>query len=187
MKVYHDSGPPPSFVRKDREYNIYVCEMKAYRRLKERGICEKGIVPQFYGSIEQIRPKLWQPNLDMFAEDKYLPSAILIEYIPDMRMLDLATYTPKRMEKFIDGLKAIHEALVLHQDAKPHNMMVVPGDPDRVLWIDFDRAETYDEDRITPEQREWIDHEARTVEELAVYLPLDCAEGRYNQTILWFF
>ena len=75
------------------EHEIFICESTAYRRLKERGLCDKGFVPQFYGTVEKIQPKLWKPHLDMFLKDKLLPNAILIEYIPHMEMIDLPNFS----------------------------------------------------------------------------------------------
>lgn len=47
--------------------------------LKDRGLCDRGIVPQFYGTIDQIDPKDYLPYLEMFLEDKYPPNAILLD------------------------------------------------------------------------------------------------------------
>lgn len=40
-------------------------------------------------------------------------------------------------------MKQIHKALVHHQDIYPKNVLVVPGQPERVVWIDFDVATTF--------------------------------------------
>lgn len=157
------------------EHNIFVCESRAYRRLKDRGLCDKGFVPQFYGTIEQIQPKSWRPHLDMFLQHELLPNAILIEYIPNMQMMDLRTFSTNRLHKLANILKEIHAAKVLHRDPYPRNMMVVPGDPDRVLWIDFDRAQTYS-GPLTPRQQEWFEFEVELMKEFV--------EGLVSHTIL---
>lgn len=36
--------------------------------------------------------------------------------------------------------------------------MVVPGTLKKVLWIDFDRAQTHSKS-LTPHQQRWFDHE----------------------------
>jgi hypothetical protein len=67
-----------------RERNIFICESTAYRRLTEAGVCSRGITPQFYGTIEALDVNKCRPHLDEFVKDEYLPTAILLEYIPDM-------------------------------------------------------------------------------------------------------
>lgn len=109
---------------------------------------------------------MWRPHLDMFLRDEFLPNAILIEYIPHMQMIDLQTFSTDRMNKFVNILKDIHRAKVLHHDPYPRNMMVVPGDPERILWIDFDRAQTYSGE-LTPRQQKRFDHEVELVDYFA--------------------
>lgn len=44
-------------------------------------------------------------------------------------------------------------------------MMVIKDDPnERVIWLDFDQAQTFYPDRLTEEQKEWIDFENRLVQ-----------------------
>ena len=148
------------------EKNIFICESTAYRRLKAKGLRDDGYIPHFFGIIRQIRPKSWQPHLDMFIGDKLLPNAILIEYIPHMQMINLSTFTPSRMSKLVDILEKIHAAGVLHNDPYPRNMMVVPGNPDRVLWIDFDRAQTFSK-ALTERQQGWFDEEVEMMDYFA--------------------
>ena len=76
-----------------------------------------------------------------------------------MRDFDTITYTPERWEKAVNSLKMIHEAGVLHADLYPNNIMITPDNPERVLWIDFDRAESYELGHLTQKQKEWIDGE----------------------------
>ncbi|KAL1985871.1 hypothetical protein VTN96DRAFT_7249 [Rasamsonia emersonii] len=156
MKVDHDNGPvkpaPP-----ERETNIYICEPTAYRRLKKHGLCDCGIVPQFYGTMERLDLRLFQPHLKMLLDDKYPPNAVFLECIPNMEMLLPQNYTRKRMENLVHGIREIHRALVLHCDAKPRNMMVVRDDPERVVWLDFDRAQTYHADKLTERQRRFLE------------------------------
>ena len=150
------------------EHDIFTCESTAYRRLKEKGLCDKGIVPQFFGTMEQIQPELWKPHLNMFLEHDLLPNAILIEYIPDMQMIDLPTFSPDRLDKLASILDEIHDTKVLHRDPYPRNMMIIPGNPDRVLWIDFDRAQTYSySEPVTAQQQEWFNFENQMMKELA--------------------
>ncbi|OJD13344.1 hypothetical protein AJ78_06202 [Emergomyces pasteurianus Ep9510] len=101
MKVHHGRGPRRYYEPADRELDIHVLESTAYRRLFERGICEKGIVPRFFGTIDKFDPGPCQPYLRHFANDVYPPSAIFLEYIPNLEMLDLNNYTQARMNMFL--------------------------------------------------------------------------------------
>lgn len=111
-------------------------------------------------------PTLWQPYLDGFLKDKLLPNAILIEYIPNMKMMDLSTFSPSRMQKLVSILKEMHEAKIYYRDVYPRNMMVVPESPERILWMDFDRSQTYS-GPLTERQEGWIQSETRVMNEFA--------------------
>jgi hypothetical protein len=140
------------------ERNVFNCESTAYRRMKERGLCDEGFVPQFYGIIKEIRPELWKPHLDMFLDHDLSPNAILVEYVPHLQMVDLSTFSRDLLQRLVTILEAIHGAKVLHMDPYPRNMMIVVGTPDRALWLDFDRAQTFS-DPLTPQQQVWFDEE----------------------------
>lgn len=111
--------------------------------------------------MDKFDPRPCQPHLNMFVEDEYPPSAILLEYLPNVEMIHLHNYTTERADRFIEGIKEIHKALIFHGDTKPRNMLLVKDDPDpdRVIWIDFDRADTYHEDQITERQRSFLREE----------------------------
>ncbi|PYH96543.1 hypothetical protein BO71DRAFT_407650 [Aspergillus ellipticus CBS 707.79] len=140
---YHDRGPS-EFDPPDREVNLFISESTAYHRLQSKGLCNRGIIPDFYGTIRNIQPALWL-NLHMFLHDKLPPNAILIEYIPNMQAVDLSNYSEQRLSSLRQILDEIHKANVLHGDTKPRNMMVFVGMQERVLWIDFDSAQTFPE------------------------------------------
>ncbi|KAK2810895.1 hypothetical protein FQN50_002486 [Emmonsiellopsis sp. PD_5] len=183
MKVHHGRGPKdPRVETKDHESNISICESTAYRRLKETGICARGITPDFYGTLENIDPKLCLPHLRRFARDDYPPTAIFMEYIPNMIELHWSNYTPERMQNFIKGLDEIHKALVLHDDINPRNMMILEEDPARAIWIDFDRAQTYN-GKLDKRKLEWIDFERRLLAEMAEFMKADSIEQKTNQTL----
>jgi hypothetical protein len=129
-------------------------------------VTKTGYVPNFYGNINNLELKLWQPHLDMFLPDTNLPSAIFLEYIPDLCQLHLGTYSKERMEKFRKAIIAINDALVMHNDLRSRNFMIAPGDPDRVVLLDFDRSRTYDEETITAQQRRYLHEEMETVQQL---------------------
>jgi hypothetical protein len=107
-----------------------------------------------------LDPNLLQPHLDMLLEDEYPPKAILLEYIPDMEQLHWKNYTDAKRDNFIKGLAEIHAAGVIHDDIHPRNMIVVKGDPERAIWIDFDRAQTWDNDNLTGKEKEWLQFES---------------------------
>ncbi|KAL7662254.1 hypothetical protein ACMYSQ_001601 [Aspergillus niger] len=186
MKVYHDRGPsewdPPY-----REVNIFISESTAYHRLQSKGLCQRGVIPDFYGTIRKIQPANW-PSLSMFLNDKLPPNAILIEYIPNLQQIDLSNYSPKRLAKFREIFDDIHAAGVLHADPKPRNMMVSLSEDDRVLWIDFDSAQTFPEGGdLSPRQRKWIEGEDEMVDYFVDALAKDFEEGKLNRTISYYY
>ncbi|KAL1850538.1 hypothetical protein Plec18170_006823 [Paecilomyces lecythidis] len=122
----------------------------------------------------------------MFLDDEYPPSAIFLEYIPNLEMIQLGNYTQQRMDNFITGIREIHKALVLHGDAKPRNMLVVKDDPDRVIWIDFDRAATYEEASITDSEKTLLEEEEETVVYLKEFLEDDLAKGKLEKAYLFY-
>lgn len=44
-------------------------------------------------------------------------------------------------------------------------MKIVKDDPERVVWIDFDRAMIFDEQTITDDQKWWLEEEEIMVSE----------------------
>lgn len=154
---YHDRGPS-EFDPPDREVNLFISESTAYQRMKVEGLCDRGIIPDFYGIIRKIQPAVW-PTLNMFLHDKLPPNAIFIEYVPNAQSLDLSNYSEKRLAKLREILDDIHKAKVLHGDPMPRNMMVSLGEQERVLWIDFDSAQTFLDGNLSPKQESRIEEE----------------------------
>ena len=115
--------------------------------------------------IEQIDPLQWQPHLNRFLKDKLLPNAVLLEFIPNIKQIDLATYTEDRAAALLQIIHQIHDAGVCHGDPYPQNMVVQP-ETGRVLWIDLYRAQTVFEGSITDRQRDWIEDDALMASEL---------------------
>ena len=90
----------------------------------------------------------------MFLDDPLPPNAVLIEYVAEMHQIDLSTFSKSRLASLHAIFGEVHDAKVYHGDAHPRNIMVVSGKPDRVLWIDFDSAQTIPENKpITPRQQ----------------------------------
>lgn len=119
------------------------------------------MIPDFYGTITNIQAALW-PSLHMFLGDKLPPNAVLIKYIPNMQLIDLSNFLLQYLREFGHVLKEIHRAGVLHGDPKPRNMMI-SGDQGRVLWIDFDSAQTFS-GSLSTRQRTWIEEENEMIE-----------------------
>ncbi|KAE8400505.1 hypothetical protein BDV37DRAFT_257344 [Aspergillus pseudonomiae] len=176
MKVYHTIEKQP-WHPNYREIDPFLCESAAYARLKERGLCQEGVVPDFYGVIEQIDPIQWRPHLNRFLKDKLRPNAILLEFIPNIKQIDLATYTEDRAAALLEILDKIHDAGVCHGDPYPRNMVVQP-ETGRVLWIDFDRAQTVSDSSITNRQRSWMEDDTLMTSELLDLLAKDVNLGQ---------
>lgn len=82
------------------------------------------------------------PHLVHFEADSPLPGAILLEFIPDLRILDLNTFTEERSSRFRKAMTDIHQAGVLHDDIQPRHFLIQET-TDRTVILDFDRAQTH--------------------------------------------
>lgn len=69
----------------------------------------------------------------------------VIECFPNSESLDCVNYCNMIYPQAIEGMKGIHKAGVVHEDIYARNMMLIRGEPDRLVWIDFDIAMTFDE------------------------------------------
>ncbi|KAJ5407640.1 hypothetical protein N7509_001523 [Penicillium cosmopolitanum] len=179
---YREWDPP------DREVNFYVCESTAYRRLKAKGFCERKVIPDFYGTITNIQPRQW-PHLWMFVDDELPPTAIVIEYVPNMHRIDLTNFSPQNVQILRDILEDIHLAGVLHDDTYPRNMMI-SRDPStkqvRVLWIDFDRAQTFSES-LSEWQKEQLEEETEIMDEFIQLLTQDNEQGELYHAYAFYY
>lgn len=130
-------------------------EIKAYQRLQSHGLCDMGYVPQFHGVIEDFDRNLLPSPVPACVDESLGACAILLEYIPGLQQLNAETCTDQRRETALGILGKIHEAGVLHNDVG-HNMAFSEGE-ERVLWLDFDMATTFDEQSgQTPWQQEQL-------------------------------
>jgi tRNA A-37 threonylcarbamoyl transferase component Bud32 len=137
----------------------------------------------------------------MFLDDKLPPNAIVIEYIPNMKQIDLSNFSRQRVETFRDILFQMHQANILHGDPKPRNMMIAKN---RILWIDFDSAQTFLENQaLTSIQHKWFKEEVEMMEYFVEALvrfsktgnvPLltalqtqDFAEGKIKNTYSYYY
>ncbi|KAK2767690.1 hypothetical protein FQN54_003848 [Arachnomyces sp. PD_36] len=178
LKVFHNNKDPGYADDGVRDLNRARCEIRAYCRLKQSGVCDQGYVPQFYGYTLSLNPAAHTPHLDTFLRDSGLPSGILIEYLPNPSLMNCVTYSEERMAKAVDSIRQIHSALIEHNDSYPKNILIVPGEPERVMWIDFDVAITYpDKASVGERERGWIDFEFKCVESFGTKLAEDQKQG----------
>jgi hypothetical protein len=139
-----------------RDFSRYRSEARALVNLKNYGLCDRGIVPQVYGFIECLDARIFEPELlHHFLRDKYLPNAILLEYLPGASSINYLSYSEERMNIAIRGMQQIHEvALVEHLDTYTKHILIVPGPPERVMWIDFDIAISFkDRSQLTAKDK----------------------------------
>ncbi|EAS34354.3 uncharacterized protein CIMG_05378 [Coccidioides immitis RS] len=81
-----------------------------------------------------------------FVKDEDSPTAILSDYILNIKELNWINYYEKRMQNFVDDLNTIYKALVQHSSVHSRNMMIVEEDLKRATWIDFNRAQTFSQE-----------------------------------------
>lgn len=160
QEKHHGRGQRLYYEPEGRGLDLHVLEATAYSRLKDQGLCDCGIVPNYLGSMRKFDPSPCQSHLKMVLDDECPPSATFLEYIESLGMISLENYTQQRIDNLVDGIQQINKALVRHKDTKPRNMLVVT---DTVVWIDFDRADTYHEDQITARQKDFLEEEGAVV------------------------
>lgn len=180
LKLFHNNGDP-GYTEKGRDLNRFRCESNAYEKLHSSGVCERGFVPKFHGSINQVDPAVFYPAFQHFAQDKLKPGAIILEYLPNAESLNCVNYSDTLYSQAIEGIKEIHSAGVHHRDIYPRNLLLVHGNPDRLVWTDFDVATTFT--NFGPEQKARCDHEVALVKGLgdalvrALLLPMQETSG----------
>jgi serine/threonine protein kinase len=126
-----------------RGLNRFRSELNAYRNLQYFGLCERGVVPRYYGYVNRLDPANFRPHLNHFADDMYSPSAIFLEDLQDAEELNSVNYSDSRIQTAICGLDEIHRALIQRRDIYTKNILIIPGPPERIVWIDFDVAVTF--------------------------------------------
>ncbi|PGH30701.1 hypothetical protein GX50_06514 [[Emmonsia] crescens] len=178
LKVFHNNGDSGYAPDRIRDLDRSRCEIRAYCSLKRFKICDSGVVPNFYGFMLAIDPADCIPHLDAFRYEAGLPSAILIEYLPKPLVMNCVTYTAERIKKAVIGIQQIHSALIEHNDPYPKNILIVPGDRERVIWVDFDVAIVYPNDTyIETKGRDRIEFETEVVESFGRLLKEDQKKG----------
>ncbi|CAI7612139.1 unnamed protein product [Penicillium discolor] len=61
-------------------------------------------------------------------------------------------------------------------------MMIVTDGSDRAVWLKFDRAHTYDKDRITAAEEDLIKEEEAIVMEFKDSIAADVVKGELDET-----
>ncbi|RAK82031.1 uncharacterized protein BO72DRAFT_523905 [Aspergillus fijiensis CBS 313.89] len=186
MKVFHEYTKR-EWDNPDIEISMCMREVTAYERLKAKGLCARGVIPDYYGYMTFADLTLW-PELHMFTDDELPPKAILIECVPGMQQLELINYTQSRVKTLRNVLSEINAAKVLHSDIAPRNMMVCSGETERVLWIDFDLSVVFPEDEpLTEEHQEWVEDEAALMDEFVDWLSQDAVEGKLHKAFRCYY
>jgi predicted Ser/Thr protein kinase len=121
--------------------------------MKENGLCRRGILPQFYGTMERLDPASFDPYLYDFKDDPEAPDAVLLKYVQGAEPLSMDNYSKPRMDKFAEYLREIHSLLITHGDIRLRNMWIFPESQDRVMWIDFNRAQCYEKWQLLAQQK----------------------------------
>ncbi|KGY15353.1 hypothetical protein PABG_11654 [Paracoccidioides brasiliensis Pb03] len=98
-----------------------------------------------------------------------------------MKELNWASYNERKMQNFVNGLNTIHDTLVYDNDVHPRNTMTVEGDPERAIWRDFDRAQTFNGE-LTERQKEWIVFEKNLMAEMAEFMKHEFLKGDFDKT-----
>ncbi|KAK2782579.1 hypothetical protein FQN53_009712 [Emmonsiellopsis sp. PD_33] len=127
------------------ESTLFRIEKDAYERLKAHGVCEKGYVPDYYGSIKKA------DFSDDLRPGPCDVSAIFLEYLPNLRRLDKAAHTEERWMRAEKGIDAIHEARVVRNHGRESSIdqfAFVSTDEarERIVWMDFEYSSIYPED-----------------------------------------
>ncbi|PTU25607.1 hypothetical protein P175DRAFT_0540080, partial [Aspergillus ochraceoroseus IBT 24754] len=117
--VFSYKGNEPGFADDGRDLCQYRCESQAYQVLHAHGVCELGIIPYFYGIFESFDPDLLGSALESFKGDPTPPCAILLEYLRDATSFEKASLSSEAIDMAVNGLKIIHGAHVVHNDAYP--------------------------------------------------------------------
>ncbi|PGH33104.1 hypothetical protein GX50_04087 [[Emmonsia] crescens] len=67
-------------------------------------------------------------------------------------------------------------------------MLIVKDDPnpDRVVWIDFNRANTYDERHMTDKRKVLIAEEEESMEGFKMYMDEDVRNGKLDKAYIFY-
>jgi len=113
----------------------YNLEITAYAYLRHAGL--KYFIPKVLARGQRTVSGWGLEDVDGETEGGFY--GILMEWIDGSEMLSDENVTLEHAQCLVRGLMKIHEAGVLHNDAFPKNMLVVPG-TGRAVWVDFSCA-----------------------------------------------
>ncbi|KAJ5692959.1 kinase-like domain-containing protein [Penicillium macrosclerotiorum] len=153
----------PGYNEKGRDLNRFCSESNAYKKIFTSG-----------GS------DCFHPAFQHFAQDKLKPRAVLLEYLPKAESLNCVKYSDALYPRAIEGMEEIHSTRAHHQDIYSPNLLLIHGNPDRLVWIDFDVAITYT--NLKPEQKARRDYEIALVKGLGDALRDDQDAGLLPNT-----
>ncbi|KAI0635429.1 hypothetical protein C8Q77DRAFT_1053976 [Trametes polyzona] len=143
----------------------YFAEVSAYAHLLQYGACEAGVVPRCYGWLYLSAQQITVANgaiAEAYMQTKTSASltreaptfvapifndggrttGIVLEYISNAQALSLQNISPSRAELVLRAFARIHAAFVVRGDYRNvNNILLVEGSPDRIVIVDFDRAE----------------------------------------------
>lgn len=89
--------------------NRFRNENNAFQSLHAFTVYDSGMVPKYDPSCHQA----W---LKGFINDKFHPSAILLEYLTDPEPLNCVNYSKERYSTAMEALAQVHNARVVHND-----------------------------------------------------------------------
>ncbi|GAM89999.1 hypothetical protein ANO11243_080390 [Dothideomycetidae sp. 11243] len=187
LKVYHRRRKR-RYDAQEFDVDCFSCESNAYHRLVAGGLCARGLVPQFFGATTDARatlPSSAVEYLSAFEDDEDPPAAVLLEYIPDLQPMDLSTFTYDRKNRFL-ALQELHTLPVLHCDIASRHILVQPS-TNRVVFIDFDRAQTFPPAVMSQMFEEAFVEEKLLVTEFLDFMESDVSIGRIDKTHFWFY
>ena len=126
---------------------LFAFEYSAYAHLVHYGVCQRGTVPNCYGwsnlskqHVERIQElEVISINSQRLVEER-APKGLLLEFIDGATKLSWRNITEKLADQVVRGLYDVHTAYVQHGDIHSRNILIRPDG--RIVWIDFDRAET---------------------------------------------
>ncbi|KAJ5986221.1 hypothetical protein N7451_010586, partial [Penicillium sp. IBT 35674x] len=105
LEFFLDTGDA-GHSEKGRDLTRFRCESNAYRQLLYSGACERGVIPKYYGCINQV-------------DTIFKQRAILLEYLPNTESLNCANYSDALCPQAVENPKEIHRAGVNHKDICP--------------------------------------------------------------------
>ncbi|OQE20922.1 hypothetical protein PENFLA_c015G08372 [Penicillium flavigenum] len=141
MNRFHENGDP-GYAENSCDLNRFRRESNAYEKLLISGVCERGFVPKFYGYID-LDPAEFHPFFKLFTHGKFKAERTIARIPPKCREFELRELLGSPLYQAIEAMKEIHKAGVHHRDTYPRNLLLIRGNPDRLVWTDFDVATTF--------------------------------------------